>query len=56
MLAQGAGGGRAPQEEKPTIVKRTSFLIFVLYRLALGLILFALLYDWIPGVNIDLTV
>ena len=38
------------------IVKRTSFLIFVLYRLALGLILFALLYDWIPGVNIDLTV
>ncbi|MEO1142985.1 MAG: undecaprenyl-diphosphate phosphatase, partial [Pseudomonadota bacterium] len=30
------------------IVKRTSFLVFVIYRLALGLLLFALLYDWIP--------
>ena len=38
------------------IVKRTSFLIFVIYRLALGLILLTLLYDWIPGVKIDLTV
>ena len=38
------------------VVKRTSFLIFVLYRLALGLILFALLYNWIPGISIDLTV
>ncbi len=38
------------------IVKRTSFLVFVIYRLALGLLLFALLYDWIPGVSIDLTI
>ncbi|MFD0916905.1 undecaprenyl-diphosphate phosphatase [Pseudahrensia aquimaris] len=32
------------------LVKRTSFLIFVLYRLALALLLFAMLYDWFPGV------
>ena len=38
------------------IVKRTSFLIFVLYRLALGVFLLALLYNWVPGVEIDLTV
>lgn len=38
------------------IVKRTSFLIFVLYRLALGLLLFALIYNWIPGISIDLSV
>ncbi|MFK7902006.1 MAG: undecaprenyl-diphosphate phosphatase [Nitratireductor sp.] len=31
------------------IVKRTSFLVFVIYRIALGLLLFAMLYDWIPG-------
>lgn len=36
------------------VVKRTSFLIFVLYRLALGLLLFALIYEWIPGINITL--
>lgn len=35
------------------LVKRTSFLIFVLYRLALGLLLFALLYGWIPGFNLS---
>lgn len=34
------------------IVKRTSFLVFVIYRLALGLLLFAFLYEWIPGVNL----
>jgi len=37
------------------MVKRMSFLIFVLYRLALGLVLFALLYNWIPGINLSLT-
>ena len=31
------------------VVKRTSFLIFVIYRLALGLLLFAMIYDWFPG-------
>ena len=34
------------------VVRRTSFLIFVLYRLALGLFLFALIYEWIPGVTV----
>ncbi len=34
------------------IVKRTSFLVFVLYRLALGLFLFALIYEWIPGITV----
>lgn len=37
-------------------VKRSSFLIFAIYRIALGLLLFALLYDWIPGVSVDLSV
>jgi len=37
------------------VVKRTSFLIFVLYRFALGLVLFALLYDWIPGLGFSLS-
>ncbi|MCW2309650.1 undecaprenyl-diphosphate phosphatase [Rhodobium gokarnense] len=32
------------------IVKRMSFLPFVIYRLALALALFALIYGWIPGV------
>lgn len=36
------------------IVKRTSFLVFVIYRLALGLLLFALLYEWIPGFDLTL--
>jgi len=31
------------------MVKRMSFLIFMLYRLALALVLFAMLYDWVPG-------
>ena len=30
-------------------VKRSSFLVFAVYRIALGLLLFAMLYDWIPG-------
>lgn len=30
------------------IVKRTSFLVFVIYRLALGLLLLAMVYDWFP--------
>lgn len=38
------------------VVKRTSFLVFVIYRLLLGLVLFALLYNWIPGISIDLNV
>ncbi len=37
------------------LVKRTSFLIFVLYRFALGLLLFAMLYDWIPGFDLSLS-
>lgn len=37
-------------------VKRSSFLVFTVYRIALGLLLFALLYDWIPGVSVDLSV
>lgn len=32
------------------VVKRTSFLVFVLYRIALGLLLYAMLYDWFPGI------
>ena len=38
------------------VVRRTSFLIFVLYRLALGLFLFALIYEWIPGVTVSLQI
>ena len=30
------------------IVKRTTFLVFVIYRFALGLLLLAMLYDWFP--------
>ena len=37
------------------IVKRTSFLVFVLYRLALGLVLFVALYGLIPGIDLTLT-
>lgn len=36
------------------MVKRMSFLIFMVYRLALALVLFAMLYDWVPGLP-DLT-
>ncbi|MEL6965744.1 MAG: undecaprenyl-diphosphate phosphatase [Pseudomonadota bacterium] len=32
------------------VVKRTSFLVFVIYRVLLGLLLFAMLYDWFPGI------
>ncbi len=32
------------------VVRRTSFLVFVIYRIALGLLLLAMLYDWFPGV------
>lgn len=32
------------------VVKRTSFLIFVIYRLALALLLFAMIYDWFPSI------
>ncbi len=32
------------------VVKRATFLVFVIYRLALGLLLFAMIYDWFPGV------
>lgn len=31
------------------MVKRMSFLIFMVYRLILAFVLFAMLYDWIPG-------
>ena len=30
------------------VVKRTTFLVFVIYRCALGLLLMAMLYDWFP--------
>jgi len=36
-------------------VRRSSFLVFAIYRVILGLVLFALLYDWIPGVSVDLS-
>ena len=32
------------------VVRRTSFLIFVIYRLALGLLLLAMIYGWFPDV------
>lgn len=32
------------------VVKRTSFLVFVIYRLILAFILFAMLYGWFPSV------
>lgn len=32
------------------VVRRTSFLVFVIYRIGLGLLLLAMLYDWFPGV------
>ena len=32
------------------VVRRTSFLVFVIYRFALALVLFAMIYDWFPGV------
>ena len=38
------------------VVKRTSFLVFVLYRLALGLLLFAAVYGWLPGIDLSLAV
>ncbi len=31
------------------MVRRMSFLIFMIYRLALALVLFAMIYDWVPG-------
>ena len=31
------------------MVKRVSFFIFMVYRLALALLLFAMLYEWVPG-------
>ncbi len=31
------------------LVRRTTFLVFVIYRVALGLLLLAMLYDWFPG-------
>ncbi|MCB1385232.1 MAG: undecaprenyl-diphosphate phosphatase [Nitratireductor sp.] len=31
------------------MVRRVSFLVFMLYRLALALVLFAMLYGWVPG-------
>lgn len=31
------------------VVRRTSFAVFVVYRLALALLLFAMIYDWFPG-------
>ena len=31
------------------LVKRMSFLPFVVYRIGLGVVLFAMIYDWVPG-------
>ncbi|MEO0327136.1 MAG: undecaprenyl-diphosphate phosphatase [Pseudomonadota bacterium] len=36
------------------MVKRMSFFIFMVYRLALALVLFALIYDWVPGYSLQL--
>ena len=35
-----------------SIVKRFGFLMFMVYRLILAAVLFALMYDWIPGISI----
>ncbi len=32
------------------VVKRTSFLVFVIYRIALGVLLLAMVYGWFPGI------
>lgn len=34
------------------LVKRVGFLIFMVYRMALAAVLFALIYGWIPGVTL----
>jgi len=34
------------------LVKRIGFLVFLIYRLLLAAVLFALLYGWIPGVSL----
>jgi len=34
------------------VVKRMGFFIFMVYRLALAAVLFALIYDWIPGFSL----
>ncbi|MBX2886209.1 MAG: undecaprenyl-diphosphate phosphatase, partial [Granulosicoccus sp.] len=34
------------------LVKRVGFLVFMLYRLALAAVLFALIYGWIPGISL----
>jgi len=34
------------------VVKRFGFFIFMVYRLLLAAVLFALMYDWIPGISI----
>ncbi len=36
------------------LVKRIGFFIFMVYRLILAAVLFALIYDWIPGVSLGL--
>jgi len=34
------------------LVKRVGFWVFMVYRLALAAVLFALIYDWVPGVTL----
>ena len=34
------------------VVKRFGFFVFMVYRLLLAAVLFALMYDWIPGISI----
>ena len=34
------------------LVKRVGFWIFMVYRLALALVLFALIYEWVPNFSI----
>ena len=34
------------------LVKRMGFWIFMVYRLALAAVLFALIYEWVPGFSI----
>ncbi len=34
------------------LVKRVGFWIFMVYRLALALVLFALIYEWVPGFSL----
>ncbi len=35
------------------VVKHTGFVVFVVYRMVLALVLFALIYEWVPGFSLQ---